>query len=64
MIWKIGDFLLDDRVKLFYTVGAYQLNSNYSGVKNLIKSTCFGQESHIAPKCENTKHYLIDHYLI
>jgi hypothetical protein len=27
MIWKIGDFLLDDRVKLFYTVSAYQLNS-------------------------------------
>jgi hypothetical protein len=29
MIWKIGDFLLDDRVKLFYTVSAYQLNYIY-----------------------------------
>jgi hypothetical protein len=28
MTWKIGGFLLDDRVKLFYTVSAYQLNSN------------------------------------
>jgi hypothetical protein len=28
MIWKIGGFLLDDRVKLFYTVSAYQYQLN------------------------------------
>jgi hypothetical protein len=27
MTWKIDGFLLDDRIKLFYTDNAYQLNS-------------------------------------
>jgi hypothetical protein len=40
MIWKIGDFLLDDRVKLFYTVSAYQLNSKY--FPNFPKETILG----------------------
>jgi hypothetical protein len=41
MTWKIGGFLLDDRVKLFYTVSAYQLNSK--GIIVLNKIDCLNQ---------------------
>jgi hypothetical protein len=45
MTWKIGRFLLDDRVKLFYTVSAYKSNSDKKCQKETNEKKTLFQEN-------------------